>query len=164
MSAQATGRIRLIIATLLAPIVAAAIAAIVIGLPMGGADMMTACNEPPYDPCGAPTFGDILQFVGTASVIGGMMGAAIGWPAMLIGGLPAHAYLTRRNQTHFWIYTALGAVIGSVAMIVYFAIVGDLMSLLVGDGGWLTISGPLSGGLAAGLFWFIRRPDRMGLA
>lgn len=162
MSAQTTRHIRLMLALFLSPVVAAAIAAIVIGLLMGSVDTMSACYEPPYEPsCGATNFGDMLQFVGAVSIFGGVMGGMIGWPAMLIGGLPVHAYLARKNQTRLWIYTVLGLIIGSLAMFAYFSVVGDLIDLLTGEGGWLALSGPLSGGLAAGLFWLIRRPDQM---
>lgn len=165
MSIDAMGRIRLILAMLLSPVVAAAIAAIIIGILVGGVDAMSSCYDPPYEhPCGAANFGDMLHFTGVASVLGGMLGAIIGWPTMLIGGLPAHAYLTRTNRTHSWIYIILGLVIGSLAMMVYFAIVGDLIDLLTGEGGWLALSGPLSGALTAGLFWLIRRPDQMSPA
>lgn len=165
MSIDAMGRIRLIIAMLLSPIVAAAIAAIVIGILVGGVDAVSSCYDPPYEhPCGAADFADMLHFTGVASVLGGMLGAIIGWPTMLIGGLPAHAYLTRSDHTQSWIYVVLGLVIGSLAMMVYFAIVGDLIDLLTGEGGWLALSGPLSGALTAGLFWLIRRPDQMSPA
>lgn len=157
--------IRLIAAILVAPVIAAAIVAPLVALLLGVPSVYQDCYQPPYDqPCGTPGFASYLKTIAGTAPVGAVMGAMIGWPAMLLVGLPIHSLLMRKTKSHVWTYAGLGIFAGTLAMFAYFAVVGGLVELFMWDMSWIALSGPLTGALAATLFWMIRRPDRRGTA
>lgn len=107
-----------------------------------------------------------LREVATSLVGFALMGLAfgvmLGWPAMIIGGVPLHAFLVRIHRTGFLIYALSGALLGTLVMLVYFFGTSgfrDPVSVLTS--GPILLSGPLTGLLTAAQFWLIRRPDRI---
>jgi len=96
---------------------------------------------------------------------GAVFGAGIGWPAMLLFGLPAHAFLYKRRSHKIGGYLLSGALLGVLATvaITLFATVGmrDLMGAnLLYSGGIFGVILLLSSIGASSIFWWIRRPDR----
>ena len=80
---------------------------------------------------------------------------------MILCGLPAHLWLVRKGRTGWRTYALIGAAVGTVTMLVYLLATGDLRHPLRAlNVGPLLLSGPVTGVLAASLFWFIARPAR----
>ena len=96
---------------------------------------------------------------------GAVFGAAIGWPAMLLFGLPAHAFLYKRRSHKIGGYLLAGALLGVLATVVItvLSMIGsrDLLgaNLLFTSGVFGVILLLASIG-ASSIFWWIRRPDR----
>jgi len=96
--------------------------------------------------------------------IGGGLGVVLGWPAMILGGLPAHLWLVHKGRTGWRTYALAGLVIGTLVMLVWLLATGDLRyPLRALNVGPLLLSGPVTGVLTASLFWFIARPARSRL-
>jgi hypothetical protein len=94
-----------------------------------------------------------------------MYGAGIGWPAMLLFGLPAHAFLYRRRSHKIGGYLLSGALLGILATVVITLLqilsTTNLMGFdLLYSGGVLGVILLLCAITGAGIFWWIRRPDR----
>jgi hypothetical protein len=105
------------------------------------------------------------SFMPVSVILGGaVFGAVIGWPAMLLFGLPAHAVLYRRRSHKLGGYLLAGAILGLLAT----AVLGLLQATAFGAGGmgvlatglWFGVVLVLASVAAASVFWFIRRPDR----
>jgi hypothetical protein len=149
--------LRLILAVLFAPILAAGLVAALLAVIMVP-DMVfeTQIDSATSQPATIPQImASLLGF----GVFGGALGLVLGWPAMILGGLPVHAWLMRKGRTGWLPYALTGLGVGTVTMLIYFLATGswrDPSGLL--DGGPLLLSGPLTGFLAASLFWFIARP------
>jgi hypothetical protein len=100
----------------------------------------------------------------SAIFAGAVFGAIIGWPAMLLFGLPAHAMLYRRRSHRMGGYLLAGAILGLLATVV----LGLMQATAFGVGGmgvlstglWFGVVLVLASVAAASVFWFIRRPDR----
>lgn len=122
------------------------------------------------------TFGLITVLIGASSGGGGfppvillfgfLWGAIIGWPAMLILGLPAHALLYRRKSHRIGGYLLAGVLTGFAASLVLFGILAMFGAFRFMTGADITGGGAVSivlilGSVAAStIFWFIRRPDK----
>ncbi len=96
---------------------------------------------------------------------GAVFGAVVGWPAMLLFGLPAHAVLYRRRSHKIGGYLLAGVFAGFVGTIVIIGLqmlggAGFLDSQVVMAGGLVALIMVLASVAAASLFWWIRRPDR----
>ncbi|HEV7693334.1 MAG TPA: hypothetical protein VGO52_21040 [Hyphomonadaceae bacterium] len=96
---------------------------------------------------------------------GAIFGAAIGWPAMLVFGLPAHAFLYKRRSHKIGGYLLSGALLGVLATVIItiLSIVGarDVLGAnLLYTGGVFGIILLLASIGASSIFWWIRRPDR----
>ena len=152
--------IHLIFATLFAPVVAAAIAAALLAMALApGLVFQVEVNSAEYRPA---TLREVATSLIGFSSIGAVMGTVLGWPTMAIAGLPVHRWLVRKGRTGGLTYSLLGAAVGTVTMLVYFAATGSLRHPLGLLDAWpLLLAGPVTGLLSAGLFWFIRRPDRI---
>lgn len=92
------------------------------------------------------TLSEALIFMVSAVIIG----ALIGWPAMLVFGLPLHWLICRMKLRYWFIYGILGALIGTLSSIIFFFI-------LPGEGGyWFNglpfILGAPTGAISA--IWF----------
>lgn len=152
--------LRLILAVLFAPILAAGLVAALLAVIMVP-DMVfqTAIDSATYRPATTP---EIMASLLGFGVFGGALGVFLGWPAMILGGLPVHAWLVRKDRTEWLPYALIGLGVGTVTMLIYLLATGgwrDPLGLL--DGGPLLLSGPLTGFLAASLFWLIRLPPRI---
>ena len=89
-----------------------------------------------------------LEFLGTVVGVGTVL---IGWPTMLIVGLPLHGWLCHKDQRHWARYAGFGA-IGGLAPALAFGLFdggGNIQLLLIGLG---------VGSVTAVLFHFIRGP------
>ena len=107
----------------------------------------------------AVLFAPILSAGLVAALLAIIMVMVLGWPAMILGGLPVHAWLVRKGRTDWLPYALIGLGVGTITMLIYLLATGswrDPMGLL--DGGPLLLSGPLTGFLAASLFWLLRIP------
>jgi hypothetical protein len=96
---------------------------------------------------------------------GAIFGAAIGWPAMLLFGLPAHAFLYKRRSHKIGGYLLAGALLGVLATIVITVLstIGTrdvLGANLLYTGGVFGVILLLASIGASSIFWWIRRPDR----
>jgi hypothetical protein len=96
---------------------------------------------------------------------GALFGAAIGWPAMLLFGLPAHAFLYKRRSHKIGGYLLAGALLGVLATVVItvLSMIGtrDVMGAnLLYTGGLFGVILLLASIGASSIFWWIRRPDR----
>lgn len=96
---------------------------------------------------------------------GALLGAVIGWPLMLILGLPAHRLLYRRGSRKAGGYLLAGVIAGFVAaviMILVFLGAGafQVAGVYVGAAGGITLLCLFGSVLASWLFWLIRRPDK----
>lgn len=155
--------IQLTFATLFAPVVAAAISAALLTIAIAPEFIFQVeVNSAEYRPA-------TLQEVATSLVgfgfTGAAMGAVLGWPAMVMAGLPAHHCLVRKGRTGGLTYSLFGVPVGTITMLVYFAATGSWRHPRGLPAAWpLLLAGPLAGSIAAGLFWLIRRPDKTAIA
>jgi hypothetical protein len=91
------------------------------------------------------------------AAVGAFAGGLIGWPVSLALGLPAHAWLVRNTDAGVAWYLGLGLVAGVAAGLAYaLALGGDAR-----DFATLSLYGVCAGTAAGGIFWLIRRPDRL---
>jgi hypothetical protein len=151
--------LRLILAVLFAPILAAGLVAALLAIIMVPEMVFeTQIDSATSQPASIP---QIMASLVGFGVFGGALGVFLGWPAMILGGLPVHAWLVRKGRTDWLPYALIGLGVGTITMLIYLLATGswrDPMGLL--DGGPLLLSGPLTGFLAASLFWLIRLPPR----
>lgn len=94
---------------------------------------------------------------------GSALGAVIGWPLMLIFGLPAHRLLYRRGSRKAGGYLLAGVISGGVVgMLISIAFVPLGLWQTAGAGAAAVISLLCLFGsvLASWIFWLIRRPDK----
>jgi hypothetical protein len=89
-----------------------------------------------------------LEFLGTVVGVGTLL---IGWPTMLMVGLPLHGWLCHKDQRHWARYAGFGAIGGVVPTLAFglFEGGGNIPLLLVGLG---------AGSVTAVLFHIIRGP------
>ena len=90
--------------------------------------------------------------------IGGVFGAIIGWPTMLLVGLPIHALICKREARHWAVYALAGALAGTLASIGFLHIL--LGGTFSGEGnyGVILFFGIPTGIFSSVLFHFIRGP------
>ena len=93
--------------------------------------------------------------------------ALVGYPAMLVLGIPAHRLLQKRRWISGWSYSVAGAVIGVIVAGVLFGSVAIHNVSLTPDPGRslgpsvaIAIVAALLGALAAWIFWLIALPHR----
>jgi hypothetical protein len=109
---------------------------------------------------GASSFPPYLLLTGAIS------GAVIGWPAVLVFGLPAHSLLYRRKSHRIGGYLLAGVLAGSAASVVLLILLASFGALQymtgadITGGGFLALILVLASVMAATIFWFIRRPDK----
>jgi hypothetical protein len=144
-------------ATALAPPAAGALLAIILGLTVFNAQIFLTPD--PADPnllvgASIPLIAGNLFNAVTGGVI---LGALVGWPVMLVFGLPGHALLLRKTSAKLWIYAAAGIVIGLAGGVFRYA---QARSHSTDDLPQFLAIGAVTGTLAAIIFWFARRPDK----
>lgn len=111
--------------------------------------------------------GEMTHYLGLHGVLfmGAFTGEIWGSLPMLLGGLPAHAWLMRRTQRQIWAYAAAACLAG--------LLFGGFMGMQelasagpdrAGNFGWYVITGACAGVIAGLVFWLIRRPDRYALS
>lgn len=101
-------------------------------------------------------------------------GALVGWPAMLLAGLPAHYALIQYKHTNWIVYLArgltIGALVGSLVSAWFVDIQRDPappccdMAPLPEAGAEFVVGmpiGALAGALTGIWFWLVSRPDRV---
>jgi hypothetical protein len=152
--------LRLILAVLFAPILAAGLVAALLAMIMvPDLVFQTEIGSATYRPATVP---EIMASLFGFGAIGGALGIVLGWPAMILGGLPVHAWLVRKGRTGWLPYALTGLGVGTFTMLIYFLATGSLRdSSLLLDPSPLLLSGPLTGFLAASLFWLIRQSGRI---
>lgn len=96
---------------------------------------------------------------------GAVIGAAFGWPLMIVYGLPAHAILYRNGSHKLGSYVLSGVIGGFLAAVitaigVYFFRSGPLNPDQFGMGAALGVFLLIGCIVASIIFWLIRRPDR----
>jgi hypothetical protein len=160
-------KLKLITASAVAPPIAAAfIALIVLWLTNPSVFLVQRGTEiTGYETTPLSFVGILLQHVKIA-LLGAGLGTIIGWPAMLLGGLPLHGLLIRARQFEWKAYVLAGVAAGTIAMIVYVGATSEFSSAnksMIAPHLAIWLAGPLTGGLAAYLFWRIRRPDKSSL-
>ena len=151
--------LRLVLAVLFTPVLAAGLVAALLAM-MIAPDLVfhvmvdSASSRP-------ATLPEVMASLFGFGAIGGALGIILGWPAMILGGLPAHVWLARKGRTDCLTYALIGLAVGTVTMLVYFLATGSLRdpSRLL-DMSPLLLSGPLTGFLTASLFWAVARPAR----
>jgi hypothetical protein len=149
---------RLAFSVALAPPVAGALLALILSItvfngriflvpgPEGGGQMVGA------------DIGEIATNLFMAITNGFILGALIGWPVMLVIGLPLHAFLLRKTSASVWIYIFAGIAAGVAG-----GAARALSSSAAVAASELTQAlaiGAVTGTLAAFIFWYVRRPDR----
>jgi hypothetical protein len=156
--------ISLAIAILISPVVAAALAAILLAVAIVP-DLIFRVDINSVDSRPA-TMQEIAVSLAGFGVMGLNLGAVLGWPAMLLGGLPVHRLLMRRGLTGGLTYALSGTAVGIVTLLPYLISTGDwwLAPAALFEAWPILLAGPATGFLAAGLFWLIRRPDRLTAA
>ncbi|MGB2176951.1 MAG: hypothetical protein ACPH9E_03350 [Hyphomonas sp.] len=152
--------LRLALATLLAPILAAGLSAALLAMVIAPelvfrVEIDSVTSRP-------ATLPEIMASLIGFGFLGGAFGIFLGWPAMMIAGLPAHRWLVSKGRTDWLPYALIGLAAGTVTMLIYFLATGSLRdpSLLL-DASPLLATGPLTGFLAASLFWLVRLPGRI---
>jgi len=151
---------RLVLATLIAPVTAAAIGCALLAMIM--APELVFQTEVYSGEYRSATLREIATSLFGFSLIGASMGVLLGWPTMLVGGLPVHRWLVQKGRTGGLTYSLIGILVGTGTMLVYFLATGSLRDPRGLIEFWpILLSGPVTGFLAAGLFWCIRRPDRI---
>jgi hypothetical protein len=109
--------------------------------------------------------GGSANFPATLIWAGAFLGAVIGWPVMLVFGLPAHAFLYRRRSRKVGAYLLAGILVGFAAVFVVIllgAALGGFQPDTAFAAGLASTGffGLLISVLASWLFWLIRRPDK----
>ena len=127
--------VRLILATILAPLIASILALL----------LMVAVKS---------NATEAFDHITTLAIISLMLALLVGWPAMLIIGLPAHGVLCAKNMRRWYYYAIAGALGGMLAVLVF---------LIIAEGGAnvplsLLAIASISGGFAAVLFHLMRGP------
>jgi hypothetical protein len=144
-------------ATALAPPAAGAALAVILGLTVFNGQIFLVPN--PADPQHMMS-ASILQIAGNFlnAITGGIiLGALVGWPVMLVLGLPVHALLLRKTPASVWIYAAAGIAIGLLGGSYRYI---QARSHSANDLTQFLAIGAVTGTLAALIFWYARRPDR----
>jgi len=95
------------------------------------------------------------------------LSAIVGYPAMIVLGLPAHLLLRKFGSTGLWGYAVAGLLIGAiVAAVLFSSVIANNFGLAHDPTKSLTPSVAISilaaflGMLSAVVFWAIARPDR----
>lgn len=136
--------VRLIVALLVAPMLAAILVAT-------GLTVLSGCFG----------YGCALNSISASASFGAMFGFFVGIPAAVLGGLPVHRLLVRTQRTHVAFYIAAGTLIGLPAAVAAIAFVSSgAISMPLSAWLLLLLIGGAAGAAAALLFWLIRRPDR----
>ncbi len=148
---------RLAFATALSPPVAGALLALILGLTVFQSQIFLI--EDPQQDSVYVRAGvlEVLANMFTILTSGFLIGGLIGWPVMLVIGLPAHALLLRRTSAKVWWYVLAGCVAGVIAGALRF--VSSRGAATMNDAVQLAALGAVTGTLAALVFWFVRRPD-----
>ena len=89
-----------------------------------------------------------LEFIGAVAGVGTLV---VGWPTMLIIGLPLHGWLCHKNKRHWARYAGLGAIGGLIPAFVFGMSEGAIPFSLL-------LIGAATGSLTAILFHLIRGP------
>ena len=89
-----------------------------------------------------------LEFIGTVAGVGTVL---VGWPTMLIIGLPLHGWLCHKNKRHWGRYAGLGAIGGLIPAFIFGMSDGVISYQLL-------LIGAATGSLTAILFHLIRGP------
>ncbi len=153
--------ILLALAALIAPVMAAAFAAMILAMVIAP-DLIFRVDINSIDSRPA-TLREIATNLGDFGIVGVRLGAIPGWPAMVVLGLPLHGWLFHNGKTDGVSYALSGIAAGFVTVLLYLLGTGDWW---VSPSAWfeawpILLTGSTTGLLAAGLFWLIRRPDRM---
>ena len=124
---------RLILATIISPAIGAFLMIVV----------MTIFDQGAFDdPLG------YFEFIGSVAGMGTLL---VGWPAMLIIGLPLHGWLCHKSKRHWARYVGLGAIGGLIPALV-FGLFDEVIPFP------LLLIGAATGSLTAILFHLIRGP------
>ncbi|CAN0348068.1 unnamed protein product, partial [Phaeothamnion confervicola] len=106
---------RLAFAVALSAPVAGALVAIILGFTVFR-DAVFLVEDPARDSMFVNAgFAEILANTAVVAFSGLMLGGIIGWPVMLVFGLPVHAFLLRKTSAKAWVYVIAGAVAGTAA-------------------------------------------------
>lgn len=96
------------------------------------------------------------------------LSAMVGYPAMLVLGVPAHLLLNKRHWVSGGSYALTGGVIGAIVAAVLFGSVAVHNFSLIPDPGesmgpsvMIFIVASLLGALAGWFFWLVARPARV---
>jgi len=92
------------------------------------------------------------------------LSAILGYPVALAIGLPLYGLFRWRGWTSFWLYLAVGALLGAAIYFVYFPRGESQIDSTLRAGGtpWL-VAGMVCGMIATSCFWLVARPDRISL-
>ena len=96
---------------------------------------------------------DFQQATQVAAGFGLIAAIVVGYPAMVLLGLPGHSVLMHTQKTSFWYYAIFGALAGIIAVFALSAMDGRFYRELLA-------LAPFVGFANAAIFWLIRRPDR----
>ena len=89
-----------------------------------------------------------LEFIGAVAGVGTLV---VGWPTMLIIGLPLHGWLCHKNKRHWARYAGLGAIGGLIPAFIFGMSDGAIPYQFL-------LLGAATGSVTAMLFHFIRGP------
>jgi len=123
----------------------------------------------------APIFGGILFIIGLHTFtlllsnrglytpfetlkIGTAFGALIGWPTMLLVGLPMHALICKLQTRHWVVYALGGGAAGALAAFSFLLAISGSFASTTEYAGLLLICGIPTGLFSAVLFHLIRGP------
>jgi len=147
---------RLAISALMSPPIAGMVVSLILALTVfnGG---LALPQDPEIPQAGAAGLGFVSGAM-TVMAIGFMLGGLIGWPVMLVLGLPAHALLLRKTSAKIGWYALAGGVIGAGGGL---ARLFQTVATAPANGYLLYMAiGAVTGTLAAVVFWWLRRPDK----
>jgi|GEM_PF-4448025 len=144
---------RLILATILAPLLGT--------LVISGLWLLFIMDAPPFgststwnpDDIGGPQYGWNFNGLFALTLAGSIF---VGWPAMLVLGLPLHGLLCHKDKRYWYTYAGAGATAGLVAMLILAIILDGIRSVPL----FFLASGIAAGALTALLFHLIRGPHQ----
>lgn len=128
-----TSRKRLIVATLAAPLA---------GVFLVTAMLFMLKGPWPYDTMVEPFLGFTMVVVATSLLVG--------WPSMILFGLPVHRALYRNDKQNWTSYTLFGAISGILTSIIFLGLTEDVFFTLRPH---LLMLGAGTGALSAGVFY-----------
>ncbi|MCH2458410.1 MAG: hypothetical protein MK186_10200 [Henriciella sp.] len=155
---------RLVAAVLISPVLGGLVAAELVAIIFFPKEIFfrLLSDSVTYRPATPP---EIFETLSSIAILGSTLGAVLGFPAMLLVGLPAHVWLISTRRTALAYYASFGSVAGVIASFAFRYIqdpkmwtwiFSEIHYVLVG----IVAPGAMAGAVSAITLFLISRPDK----